>query len=151
MFGEFVRGLPIPHAPPSIEEEAKQIVESLIYAGRADRDAASNFLAWVQDDFGVQQLGRKLAAPHLLSTADFVTEVKRRRRKGMDRLRPGELADLKKEHEALRVPLLARAQQSADAERRLSDLVNQAFGLTPEDVELVRRTAPPRMPPGLAD
>jgi len=105
----------------------------------------------VQDDFGVQQLGRKLAAPHLLSTADFVTEVKRRRRKGMDRLRPGELADLKKEHEALRVPLLARAQQSADAERRLSDLVNQAFGLTPEDVELVRRTAPPRMPPGLAD
>jgi hypothetical protein len=28
----------------------------------------------------------------------------------------------------------------------LAELVNQAYGLTPEDVALLRRTAPPRMP-----
>ncbi|MBN1453196.1 MAG: Eco57I restriction-modification methylase domain-containing protein [Anaerolineales bacterium] len=31
-------------------------------------------------------------------------------------------------------------------EQRLSDLVNQAYGLTPEEVDLLWRTAPPRMP-----
>jgi len=151
MFGDFVRALPIPQGPPDIEEEAQQIVESLISKGRSDLDAVSNFSAWLQNEFGVQELGRKLAIPHLLPTNDFVAEVKRRRASGMDRLRPGELADLKKEHESLRAPLLARAQLGAVEERRLSRLVNQAFGLTPEEVELVARTAPPRMPPGLAD
>ncbi|MBK9745832.1 MAG: hypothetical protein IPO91_03545 [Chloroflexi bacterium] len=31
-------------------------------------------------------------------------------------------------------------------ERRLSDLVNAAYGLTPADIDLMWRTAPPRMP-----
>ena len=30
----------------------------------------------------------------------------------------------------------------------MSDLVNQAYGLTPEDVALMWATAPPRMPLG---
>jgi hypothetical protein len=38
---------------------------------------------------------------------------------------------------------LIEAQQ---LERRLSALVNAAYGLTPEEVELLWRTAPPRMP-----
>jgi hypothetical protein len=32
------------------------------------------------------------------------------------------------------------------SERRLSDLVNLAYGLTADEVELMWRTAPPRMP-----
>jgi hypothetical protein len=31
-------------------------------------------------------------------------------------------------------------------ERRLSDLVNEACGLTPDEVALLWETAPPRMP-----
>lgn len=31
-------------------------------------------------------------------------------------------------------------------ERRLAELVNAAYGLTPEEVELLWRTVPPRMP-----
>ncbi len=31
-------------------------------------------------------------------------------------------------------------------ERRLSDLVNEAYGLTPGEVALMWQTAPPRMP-----
>ena len=36
--------------------------------------------------------------------------------------------------------------EAAKLERRLSDLVNRAYGLTPEDVDLLWPTAPPRMP-----
>jgi hypothetical protein len=31
-------------------------------------------------------------------------------------------------------------------EATLSDLVNQAYGLTPAEIELMWKTAPPRMP-----
>jgi hypothetical protein len=31
-------------------------------------------------------------------------------------------------------------------ERQLSDLVNEAYGLTPDEVALMWQTAPPRMP-----
>ena len=48
-----------------------------------------------------------------------------------------------------RRPLLQRREGRAEAaglERRLSDLVNLSYGLTPEEVDLLWRTAPPRMP-----
>jgi myosin-crossreactive antigen len=36
-------------------------------------------------------------------------------------------------------------------ERKLSDIVNSAYDLTAEEVELVWRTAPPRMPFSASD
>lgn len=44
---------------------------------------------------------------------------------------------------------LARQTLAAEArqlERRIAELVNAAYGLTPEEVALLWRTAPPRMP-----
>lgn len=39
-----------------------------------------------------------------------------------------------------------RLVKGVELERRLSDLVNEAYGLTPEEVDLLWKTAPPRMP-----
>ena len=149
MFGDFVRELPIPELPAEAELEATELVEALIAKEHADAKACAAFSAWLKDEFAVQKLGRKLPASHRLTTDDFVAEVKKRRPKGANRLTPSELADLRKEHEVLRAPLGARAQQAAGYERRLSDIVNQAFQLTPDEIDLARQTAPPRMPPGL--
>ena len=43
-------------------------------------------------------------------------------------------------------PLQALAAEARQLERRVADLVNAAYGLTPEEVALMWRTAPPRMP-----
>jgi hypothetical protein len=45
-------------------------------------------------------------------------------------------------------PVRQRQAEALGLKRRLADLVNQAYGLTTEDVELLWRTAPPRMPVG---
>ena len=47
-------------------------------------------------------------------------------------------------------PVQQRQAEALKLERRLADLVNQAYGLTPEEVDLLWRTAPPRMPVGQA-
>ena len=39
-----------------------------------------------------------------------------------------------------------RQDEALKLERRLAELVNVAYGLTPEEVDLLWRTAPPRMP-----
>jgi hypothetical protein len=41
---------------------------------------------------------------------------------------------------------LALAAETLTLERTLSDLVNQAYALTPAEIELLWKTAPPRMP-----
>jgi hypothetical protein len=43
-------------------------------------------------------------------------------------------------------PSRALAAETSKLKRTLSDLVNQAYGLTPADIELLWKTAPPRMP-----
>ena len=57
-----------------------------------------------------------------------------------------ELKRLKDEYAASVVPLQAFNREADRLERELSDLVNDAFGLTPEEVALMWSTAPPRMP-----
>ena len=47
---------------------------------------------------------------------------------------------------ALLIPEGRDITERKEMERRLSDLVNRAYGLTPEEIELLWNTAPPRMP-----
>jgi hypothetical protein len=52
----------------------------------------------------------------------------------------------KKKHARSETPLQALAAEARQLEHRVADLVNAAYGLTPEEVALLWRTAPPRMP-----
>ena len=55
---------------------------------------------------------------------------------------------LREEHAKSVVPLQAMARHALALEQRVSDLVNGAYGLTPDEVRLLWDTAPPRMPIG---
>ena len=57
-----------------------------------------------------------------------------------------DIADLKREHAATIEPARQARARMFNLERELSDVVNAAYGLTPEEVALMWRTAPPRMP-----
>ena len=57
-----------------------------------------------------------------------------------------ELKRLKEEHAGSVVPLQTLASEARTLEGRVSDLVNAAYGLTPEEIALMWKTAPPRMP-----
>ena len=59
-----------------------------------------------------------------------------------------EVKRLKDEHANTIAPLQALAREAEQLERRVSDVVNEAFGLTPDEVKLMWETAPPRMPIG---
>jgi hypothetical protein len=56
------------------------------------------------------------------------------------------LKGLREEHTRTILPAQALAREALALERGINDLVNEAYGLTPEEVALMRETAPPRMP-----
>ncbi len=142
-FTDFVEGYPIPIAVDlkkvvriADQIEARKLLES--QAVRAVRD-------WLRHEFGLQKTGEVLARPHTLDADEFTTAV----RKALPRSRKlsaAEVGRLKAEHAETIAPARLAASEVAVLERRLSDLVNSAYGLTPEDVALMWATAPPRMP-----
>ena len=60
----------------------------------------------------------------------------------------GDLRRIREAYEEIVPEMQKRKAEILQHERRLSDLVNEAYGLTPEEVDLMWKTAPPRMPVG---
>ena len=83
--------------------------------------------------------------PAALSEDAFVSEVQKLRGKRLP-LSAAQAQALRAEHVKHVRPLQLLAAESRQLEARVSDLVNAAYGLTPEDVSLMWKTAPPRMP-----
>ena len=57
------------------------------------------------------------------------------------------LKSLRDEHTRTIEPARAQAAEALQLERQLSDLVNEAYGLTPDEVALLWKTAPLRRIP----
>jgi hypothetical protein len=76
-----------------------------------------------------------------------VEEVRKARGKKKP-LSAAAVRNLREEHARTIAPLADRLREAARLEAELSDLVCQAYGLTPEEIALLWQTAPPRMPVG---
>ena len=57
-----------------------------------------------------------------------------------------DLKSLREEHGRSIVPLQALAAEARGLERQVAELVNAAYGLTAEEMVLMWKAAPPRMP-----
>ena len=87
----------------------------------------------------------KLQSPIDLDCDGFVAEVRKVRGKKKP-LSAAALANLRDEYARSIEPARALAAEALTLENEISNLVNEAYGLTPEEVALMWQTAPPRMP-----
>jgi hypothetical protein len=142
----FTETLPI--APPTDEmrAEAEPAVERLVEITSSEQEARRDMLDWLRTEFGAERPGQKLEYFASLDADAFVEEVRKRRPRSAGRLSPAAIRDLRSGYTEMATPVRDGRAEAAELERRLSDLVNQAYGLTPEEVDLLWSTAPPRMP-----
>jgi hypothetical protein len=144
----YIEKLPIASPTDAIRAEVEPAVERLIAITRTNQEARRDTLDWLRTEFGVEAPGQKLEAFATLDEVAFVEEVRKRRPKAAGKLTPTALRALREGYSEQATPVRERQAEALTLERRLADLVNLAYGLTPEDVELLWRTAPPRMPVG---
>ena len=144
--GELIEQFPI--APPTdeIRAEVEPAVQKLIEFTKANQQATREMLDWFRVEHGIEKAGNKLSDFATLSLDDFLQEVKKRRPKGAGNLGPKDLKTLKEAYGDYALPIQQRRRDGLVLEHRISDLINQAYGLTPEDIDLMWKTAPPRMP-----
>jgi hypothetical protein len=146
LFSDFVETVPI--APPLAGhvEVAEPAIVRLTEIVAADRRARQDLLHWLRTEFDVSSPGQRLEEFAHLSEEEFVVEVRKRRPGKAARLTPTSLRELKDGFGDMAGPIRERRHEAATLERRLAHLVNQAYGLTAEEVALLWETAPPRMP-----
>ena len=140
--------LPIVDPTPAIRTEAEEGVASLLALTRESQDQTRELLNWLRLELAVDPPGQRLVAFADLTGDAFVAEVRKRRPKGSPRLTPKTITELTATHRHYTETERGRAVQVHALERRLSDLVNQVYRLTDEEIALLWRTAPPRMPIG---
>lgn len=138
----FLRRMPIPTMHKNFNPETVENLTSLTQQLHLSR---SSLLDWLKVEFELNKPNRALLAPDALDADAFVATVRDvlpKKRK----LSAAEIGELRREHaDTIEPARQARAEIFA-LENQLSDLVNEAYGLTPDEVALMWRAAPPRMP-----
>lgn len=138
--------LPIPAGNASaFNSDAELLVTQVKSRTKLIRCTGQEIVDWLRHEVGVEKPSEALAAPHTLDADGFVAAVRAALPK-KQRLSAAQIQELKREHGATIEPARLAAAEALQLERRLSDLVNAAYGLTPEEVQLMWDTAPPRMP-----
>lgn len=143
--GYKVEVLPIATASANTRELVSQAVSDLIGRTQSVATSTDSILSWLRHEFQLEKPGRALLTPTAADAEGFVSLVRDALPKKR-KLTVAELAELKREHAATVEPARQARAEIFALERKLSDLVNEAYGLTPEEVDLMWRTAPPRMP-----
>lgn len=135
--------IPIPNSQAS--DFAAELVDALISSTAKIQVAARQVADWLQVEFGIE-LSRDFHGKVAdLPENEFLARVRATLPKSR-KLTAAEIAELRREHAATIEPARQASAEIFALERKLSDLVNEAYGLTPEEVALMWRTAPPRMP-----
>jgi len=143
--GYKVEAMPLPPVSASTRDRAAEIVEALVAYTHAADAATSKALGWLGHAYAVDKPGRILSDVTALDADAFIAalidELPKRRK-----LSVNDIADLKREHAGTIEPARLARLDIFQLEQELSGLVNAAYGLTQDEVALMWRTAPPRMP-----
>ncbi len=140
-----VEELPIAEPTAAIREAAEKAVRRLIEITARQQQTQRTLLDWLRMEYAIEKPGNKLQAASELDSDTLVSEVKRIRGKKLPLTAAG-VQGLRDEYTRTIEPARALAAETLQLERTLSDLVNKAYGLTPQEIDLMWKTAPPRMP-----
>jgi len=143
--GFLMEDLPIAQPSTSVRAATEQAVRRLIEIVDSHLQTQRTFLDWLRVEYQVEKPSNKLLAVVDLDSDTLAGEVKRIRGKKHPLTSAG-LQALRAEYIRAIEPTRALAAEALSLERAVSDLVNQAYGLTPAEIDRMWQTAPPRMP-----
>ncbi len=143
--GYLIESLPIVTPDEKTRNKTETFAKQLIDIASRQRATCHAILDWLQVEHEIASPSMKLQAPYELDSDAFAAEVKKLRGR-RNPLSLAALRGLREEHERTIVPAQKLAREAQALEKTISDLVNEAYGLTPAEVTLMWETAPPRMP-----
>ena len=144
-FNTFLEKYPIPQPSEQQRINCENIITGLTELSRSEQNTVRDTLDWLKVEHEIDEPSTRLQNPISLDSDSLISEVRRLRGKKKP-LSLAALRNLRDEHTKTLLPAQALAAEARGLEQRVSDLVNEAYGLTPDEVRLMWETAPPRMP-----
>jgi len=144
-FTDFVEAFPIPRPSEEQRKAGEASVRRLIALRDDTHRRVHDLLHWLNVEYEIAKPSTKLENLIDLELDAIIAEVKKLRGKKKP-LSLAALRGLREEHARTIVPAQDLVRKVRSLEQQVSDLVNAAYGLTPEEVRLMWETAPPRMP-----
>lgn len=145
MFGIFMERLPIPPFSESAKEAIAARVADVTRRTLRVSEAEAAFSDWLRLTFDLEKLPTSLNKLSAISESEAIRAILMIFPKN-NQPSAGDIVRIRKELQTTMLPAHQDWQKIKSLECELSDLVNTAFGLTVQDVELLWQTAPPRMP-----
>ena len=142
----YTETIPIANPTEQIRSETEELTTQLMSLNKSNQQTYRNISDWLKSEQNIDKLGQKLEKFNQLTQEEFITEIKKRKPKSEQALNVTALRAVKDVYNEYTPIINARQIEAQKLEHRLSDLVNQAYQLTPEEIDLMWRTAPPRMP-----
>ncbi len=144
LFNQYMERIPVPTPTDKTRKSIEEHVQRLIFNTSEMQNSSLSFLDWLKVEFDVAKASQKLQDVASLDVEQLVAEVKKARGKQKPLTVAG-LKALKDEYARSVIPLQTLAAEAHELERQVSDLVNEAYGLTPDEIQLMWDTAPPHM------
>jgi len=142
----YTETISIANPTEQIRAEAEELTTQLISLNKTNQQTYRDISNWLKSEQNIDKLGQKLEKFNQLTQEDFIAAIKKRKPKSEQALNVTALRAVKDVYNEYTPIINARQIEAKKLEQRLSDLVNQAYQLTPEEIDLMWRTAPPRMP-----
>jgi hypothetical protein len=146
--GDKIVNVPIPRPNAQQLTHTAPAVESIVELTRTSAEATAAVLDLLRVEYDIETPGQALGDFANLGSDAFVHEVKKRRPKKGAPLSPAGLKALRALFEAEAPGIIEKRARILELERTIATAVHEAYGLTAEDLELLRATQPPRMPQG---
>ncbi|MGO9111380.1 MAG: Eco57I restriction-modification methylase domain-containing protein, partial [Thermoguttaceae bacterium] len=143
--GFLMESLPIARPSDAIRCKTENAVTRVIEIAGKQQETRRVILDWLRLQYEIEKPSLKLQSPIDLDSDGFVAEVVKVRGKKKP-LTAAALKALRDEHANTIQPARKLAAEAITLENTISNLVNEAYSLTPGEVALLWETAPPRMP-----
>lgn len=123
----------------SIEERTSRLIE----LAKSFAQKRASFLQWVTHETGIIKVPTALESPWQLRQEKFLVVLKKA---GLKHPSPATLQHLTRTFENESSALRANRADALRLERELDELILKVYKLTPDEIALLRQTAPPRSP-----
>ncbi len=143
----YMDAVPVPTPTREQRQLTEEKVQRLIEISGSVRRTRNEILDWLRTEHSISRPSKNLKSLATLNSDEFVAEIRRLR--GTNKpLSVAALRDLREDYSLFLKTIQGLLSEARSLECQISDMVNQAYGLAPEEIDLMWRTAPPRMPVG---
>jgi hypothetical protein len=142
-FTFLIESLPISTALPANRAKIEACASRLIELAKSFAQKRVSFLQWVAHETGIIKVPTTLESPWQLQEEEFLAVLKKA---GLKHPSPATLQHLTRTFESESAGLRANRADALRLERELDELILKVYKLAPDEIALLRQTAPPRSP-----